>query len=788
MKHSWLRLFSSVYILLVSVLLIVISAYAWMVISTSPSTGGAGFGVAGKELWNLPEFEFDEVWDGNMAYADGVTIATPNAIQRDETGAYIIRTGEELFVMAQYISATDNLGNITLKIVNSIDMASETTDFDLEPIYVDGQRGVGKITVIGAKTDETGAVVETGLRLKKPLFSGGFAGNSAIVIENITIANSTITSTNPTGSGAFIDYVDAMQEITLTNCHLKNSTVTGGDDSRTGALVGYVTGYSDTSDGPVKTYVTVKDCSVENSTVNSQNSAGGIIGHAGASDWTYTVVENCTVTNTKLNSTDDGWRVGEIVGTANVGEMVVKNCTTEKVELNQTGHTFPEGQDRSYGRLALGTTGSYTIIDENKAEIWGVFTQLAADNLTAESQVWELHGAVTLGGEIRFQGNDITVTGADDTIATINLTSVATDYSHPGQSGASSGFNFGALNEYVHAENIKPNSEMRFSNIIFNNLKSYTEGCNNKANRHVTYTYAYANYVSYEDCTFNGGVVAYGNASFTRCTFNEDDVIGPNNLDFDMYCLFLDNEYGGITYVPEYRVTNCAFNGNSSSYGGLKVADDKNIGANLYVEGSSFENIVNKSAIYVNGKTNVRAENNTFAETCVVGDIGFKHDTCTYNGSAVKAGDYRIEELESQTSTTGDTGSSTSGTTAATTTTTAPTGTTSQGTTATTASADVTAAATTVSAETTTAVAQTAETTSSADVTTTAASTEAATTTTVATEASTTPSEEPTASAEESTTPSEEPTASAEESTTPSEEPTASAEETTETTKPTTEV
>ncbi|MBE6654903.1 MAG: hypothetical protein E7608_05540 [Ruminococcaceae bacterium] len=777
MKHSWLRLFSSVYILLVSVLLIVISAYAWMVISTSPSTGGAGFGVAGKELWNLPEFEFDEVWDGNLGYEDGSAVS----LTQDETGAYIIRNGEELWTIVNLINGTDDLGDITMKIVNSIDMASETTDFELEPIYVDGQHGVGKITVIGAKTDETGAVVETGLRLKKPLFSGGFAGNSAIAIENITIANSTITSTNPTGSGAFIDYVDAMQEITLTNCHLKNSTVTGGEDSRTGALVGYVTGYSDTSDGPVKTYVTVKDCSVENSTVNSQNSAGGIIGHAGASDWTYTVVENCTVTNTKLNSTDDGWRVGEIVGTANVGEMVVKNCTTEKVELNQTGHTFPEGQDRSYGRLALGTTGNYTIIDENKAELWGVFTQLAADNYVSDNQTWILHDNVTLGSEIRFQSvpvaeddeSDHTVTiniiGADSSAtasgkAEINLNSVATGYAWQGQVRATSGFNFDALNDYVN--DIKASTNVTFSNIVFNNNKTADSTCETTANRGTLYTYAYAETVIYTDCTFNGGVVTYGDATFTNCSFTED---GSN-----MYCLFLDNEYGGITYVPDYRVTGCAFNGNSTSYGGLKVADDKNIGANLYVEGSSFENIVNKSAIYVNGKTNVRAENNTFENTCVVGDIGFKHDTCTYNGSAVKAGDYRIEDLESPTSTTGDTGSSTSGTTAATATTTVPTETTSQGTTTTTASADVTAAATTVSAETTTAVAQTAETTSSADVTTTAASTEAATTTTVATEASTTPSEEPTVSAEESTTPSE--------------EPTASAEETTETTKPTTEV
>ena len=721
MKHSWLRLFSSVYILLVSVLLIVISAYAWMVISTSPSTGGASFGVAGKELWNLPEFEFDEVWDGNMAYADGVTIATPNAIQRDETGAYIIRTGEELFVMAQYISGTDNLGNITLKIVNSIDMASETTDFELEPIYVDGYNGVGTVRIIGAKTDETGAVVETGLRLKKPLFSGGFAGNSAIVIENITIANSTITSTNTTGSGAFIDYVDSMQEITLTNCHLKNSTVTGGTDSRTGGLIGYTTGYSNVNDGPVKTYVTVTNCSVENCTINSQNSAGGIIGHSGASDWTYTVVENCTVTNTRLSSTDTGgWRVGEIVGTANAGEMIVKNCDTDKVSLSQTEKTLPDGQDPSYGRLALNSTGNYTIIDENKAELWGVFTQLAADNLTAESQVWELHGTVTLGSEIRFQGSKVQVVGADDTVATINLNSVATGYAWQGQSGATSGFNFGALNEYVHAENIDPNSSVSFENIIFNNNKTADDTCTTTANRGTLYTYAFANTVRYTNCTFNGGVVAYGNAAFKSCSFNEDGA--------KMYCLFLDNEYGRLGYAPAYEVTDCTFNGNSSSYGGLKVADDKGEGATLVVTGTSFQNIVNKSAVYVNGNTVVMASGNTF-ENCSVGDFGFKGDNCVYNATKMTAGDYTVSQLASLVNPAGagTSTSTTSGTTATTATTTAPTGTTSQGATTATASADVT----TVSAETTAATTTTASAETTAATTTTASAETTAATTTV---------------------------------------------------------
>ena len=734
MKHSWLRLFSSVYILLVSVLLIVISAYAWMVISTSPSAGGANFGIAGKELWGEPELKFDQVWDGNMVYEDQTTIVSLNTIEKDASGAYIIKTGEDLFFMANYINSVDNLGDITMKIVNSIDMASETTDFDLDSIFVKGQSGVGKVTIIGVKTDETGAIVETGLRLKKPLFSGGFAGNSAIAIENITIINSTITSTNTIGSGAFIDCVDSMQEITLTGCHLKNSTVTGGADSRTGGLIGYTTGYSNVNDGAVKTYVTVTNCSVENSTVNSQNSAGGIIGHSGASDWTYTVVENCTVTNTKLNSTDSGaWRVGEIVGTANAGEMIVKNCETEKVSLSQMEQTFPYGQNASYGRLALGSTGNYTIIDENKAKLWGVFTQLAADNLTSESQVWELHGTVNLGCELRFQGSNVQIVGADGIPATINLNSHATGYTHPGQSNAASGFNFGALNENVNE--VKPDSVMEFSNIIFANNKTVADGVST-AMRTTIYAYAYSESVRYINCTFMGGVITYGNASFTECSFNEDDS--------GMYCLFLDNEYGGMGYVPEYIIKNCRFDGNSSSYGGLKVADDKNEGAILHISGSSFTNIVNKAAVYVNGTTAVIGANNTFS-ACVEGDFGFKGENCTYNGSKVSAGNYKVDALGSSTNPS-SAGTSTATTTTPTATTTTPTATTTTPaettsaattTTTTTASAETTVATTTASAETTatttTASAETTAATTTASAETTAATTTASAETTAAT-------------------------------------------------------
>ena len=153
-----------------------------------------------------------------------------------------------------------------------------------------------------------------------------------------------------------------MDEITLINCHVKNSTITGGAGSRTGGLIGWTAGYNNVNDGPVKTYVTIQNCSVIKCTITCDGSVGGIYGHAGNNAWTYSLVENCTVKDCILNSTDDGsWRVGVVVGTANVGELTISNITESGNTLTQTGKTAPEGQSNLYGRFVPGSTGKLII-------------------------------------------------------------------------------------------------------------------------------------------------------------------------------------------------------------------------------------------------------------------------------------------------------------------------------------------------------------------------------------------------------------------------------------------
>ena len=198
------------------------------------------------------------------------------------------------------------------------------------------------------------------------LFAGGFAGGSGIIINDLTIENSTIVANNTQGYGAFVGCADSMDKIELNNCHLINSTIItpndGANESRIGGLIGWTAGYGNPNDGPVDSYINVKNCSVVKCVLKGAGSIGAIVGHAGANKATYTTIENCTVKDCELTSTDDGaWRVGVVVGTANNGQCVINNITESGNVLSQTGKTAPVGQSNLYGRFVPAGTGTLVI-------------------------------------------------------------------------------------------------------------------------------------------------------------------------------------------------------------------------------------------------------------------------------------------------------------------------------------------------------------------------------------------------------------------------------------------
>lgn len=275
---------------------------------------------------------------------------TPETYKVAEAPTVVVKTAAELATMLTTLTSAGS-GNNIVEVVEDIQLAEGET---WVPVKVDGYHGAGVITVKG-----NGHTIKG---INAPLFAGGFAGKSGIVVKDLTLENVAILDNGNLGVGAFVGSIDSMEKIELNNCHLLNSTITTTGDARTAGLIGWTSGYNNPNDGPVDTYIIVKNCSVEGCTITAKGSVGAIIGHAGANPATYHTIENNVVKNCTLHSTDDGgWRVGVVVGTANVGEVTIKGTIESGNTLIQDGKTAPAGQSNLYGRFVPGTTGILTI-------------------------------------------------------------------------------------------------------------------------------------------------------------------------------------------------------------------------------------------------------------------------------------------------------------------------------------------------------------------------------------------------------------------------------------------
>ena len=258
--------------------------------------------------------------------------------------------------LADAFAAANKTGDTVIELLDDINMTGK----NWTPLGVDGYHGQGVITLNGNGKTITG--------LSAPLFAGGFAGKSGIVIKDLTIAGADINdTTNNQGIGAFINCVDSMTRIELDNCHLKNSKIVSTGGARVGGLIGWTSGYNNQNDGPVDTKVTLTNCSVENVTIEAKGSVGGLIGHAGANPATYHTITGCTVKDSTLKCTETGksWRVGDLVGTANDGQITVDAATSASQNtLTQENADPQKPKDSIFGRDAVNDTG--LVIVDNK--------------------------------------------------------------------------------------------------------------------------------------------------------------------------------------------------------------------------------------------------------------------------------------------------------------------------------------------------------------------------------------------------------------------------------------
>lgn len=314
--------------------------------------------AAGKANIIVTGGSFQGFDPANAKSDDAASYLAPGYISVETNGVWTVVRGDKPVAMTAaelqaYITAftVADSGDNVVKIGKDIVLKEGET---WVPATIDGYHGAGVITVLGNGHTISG--------LNVPLFAGGFAGNSGIIVKDLTLDGVKINdAASGQGIGAFVCNVDSMPTIELDNCHLTNSEIISTGGARVGGLIGWTSGYNKPNDGPVDTYINITKCSVEGCTISAKGSVGGIIGHAGCNPATYHTISDCSVKNCVLTSTDDGgWRVGVVVGTANVGELTINNITESGNTITQIGKTAPE-HSNLYGRFVPGTTGELVI-------------------------------------------------------------------------------------------------------------------------------------------------------------------------------------------------------------------------------------------------------------------------------------------------------------------------------------------------------------------------------------------------------------------------------------------
>ena len=271
-----------------------------------------------------------------------------------------VSTAEDLITALSDGSGFKQYGIV--KLTEDIDMTGKTARFSLN-----GYNGSFKnLTLDGDGHKITG--------LSTPLFSGTWAGDTQLAIQNLTIEGANIeeNSAGHPGTGIFICGISATKSALFDNCHIKNCNLTTSHYG--GGFFTYADGYNNPNDGPVFQTVIIRNSSVEGCTFKAKKSVGAICGHATGNAWTKIQVENTIVKDNTIINTDSNRKdiVGTVLGTVGVAGTESNGLTggTYLVNLTVTGNTVKYtngteielGNNHWVGRVA--STGGKLWIDD----------------------------------------------------------------------------------------------------------------------------------------------------------------------------------------------------------------------------------------------------------------------------------------------------------------------------------------------------------------------------------------------------------------------------------------
>lgn len=615
-------------------------------------------GYAGKTVYIGILCNSDDYW-ANYA---GVIIDDVKLTGAAPVAEPVAKIGETPYTsFADALNAAKSMtGDVTVEILDNINL----TGIDWNPVTVSAP-GYPVVTVEGNNKTITG--------LNDMLFAGTWAGNSGLIIKNLTIAESTIKhdvedTKGNIGVGAFVGFPQASSVITLDNCHLVNSTVEGGH--WTGGLIGYAAGYAGT-DGPVFMNLTVNNCSVKESTITGKGSVGGIIGHGSGNAWTMVEIQGTEVSGNTITSTGSSDnKAGAVMGTIGAagqattvngvekqgGALVAATVSGNTVKSNGTAITTIYGrQGTNTGVLEL-NGGSY-------------------DNYPIEEGV--AYAAPAEGYKIVKNANN--TYGIEEDPAYGKVAKIGDNYYETlaaAVDAAQENDEVVIFKAGTYALKVKNNVTITgaVNGVEFANIGAF--GCNgaNVTFNNVTFTYAnnstykglqHSGNLVYNNCTFNGQVFLYGaSETFNNCTFNTTD---SNNYNVWTYgakevafngCTFNSAGKSVLIYHESASVTNnvsvakCQFEASQVVEGKAAIEMDSSLtgGINLTIDAettaSGFgKGNVSNNSLWNNKKGNADAANNDITVT-VDNTVVLKPIILALEGEGTAENPYLINNLE----------------------------------------------------------------------------------------------------------------------------------------------
>ena len=250
------------------------------------------FAAVNGGLWNELNNQTGVLTNVFEKWVNGVQVYNDYTVSN---GVYNIYTAAGLAYAATNLYKT----GATINIEKDIDM----TGVEYTPVV-----GATLLTV-----DGKGHTISN-LKMEGVTQAALFADTNNLYVKNLTIANSTFVGKNIDGedsAAAFVGFVEkhSSTESKIENCHVVNCTI--GSAKYTGGLVGFKDGTGS---------LTVKDCSVKNSTIVSKYTENnGVLykGHCGGLVGYYAnplAIDNCSVENNTFDVL--GARCGLFIGSA----------------------------------------------------------------------------------------------------------------------------------------------------------------------------------------------------------------------------------------------------------------------------------------------------------------------------------------------------------------------------------------------------------------------------------------------------------------------------------------